>query len=148
MSEELTARDIQTWITTLCNTRCHYPEKMTECDFPTLLEIANGVGPSRTPWLTDKLNKLVPWMKPASLPHDFRWSHHMNRGSRDDFEKSNQEFYYNLLQLAKFYCADDDALLYLRRAEAWMAYELVSCGAAWNWYKQNANIEPGPERMG
>ena len=148
MSDEITATDIQEWITTLVQTKCHYPQQMTSCSFPVLLEIANGLGPSSCPWLTDRLNNAVPWMKPASLPHDFRWSHHMNRGSRDDFEKSNQEFYYNLLQLAKATCGHDETLLYLKRAEAWVAYELVSCGPAWQWYRDNAEIEPGPERMG
>ena len=121
---------------------------MTACSFQVLLEIANGLGPSSCPWLTDRLNNAAPWMKPASLPHDYRWSHHMNRGSRDDWEKSNQEFHYNCLQLAKRTWGRDHELLYLRRAEAWMAMELISCDAAFQWYLKNANIEPGPERMG
>lgn len=141
--------EIQAHIQTLIRLKCHYPQQMTTEPFAVLAAIANGVGPASQPWLTYRLNEAVPWMKPASLPHDYRWSKRMNRGNRDDFEKSNQEFHYNLLRIAKDICGNDDTALYLKRAEAWVAMELVSCGPAWNWYKENANtdFEPGPERL-
>jgi len=144
---DITQNDIQAWIGELVAAKCHFPQQMTQASFATLLEIANGIGPASMPWLVTGLNAILPWMKPASLPHDYRWSHHMNRGCRDDWEKSNIEFHFNCCQLAKRSCGNNHELLYLRRAEAWIGFQILTTEAAFQWYLKNAEIEPGPERM-
>ena len=102
-------------------------------------------------WASVPLNLLLPWMKPASVPHDLWWSPLYNDGSRELFERSNREFRENLDLLA------DDSFGWvwprvlrskLQDARHWEArrayYVLMDQFAIW---QRNAAPEPGPERM-
>lgn len=53
-------------------------------------------------WASGPLNLFLPWMKPASVPHDGWWSGKLyNDGSRAHFVQSNDEFIGNLELLAR-----------------------------------------------
>jgi len=52
-------------------------------------------------WASLPLNTVLPWMKPASVPHDGWWSPWYNDGSRKLFKQSNDEFRDTLDLLAK-----------------------------------------------
>jgi hypothetical protein len=106
-------------------------------------------------WASIPLNILLPWMKPASVPHDLWWSGALyNDGSRHLFSLSNYEFRENLELFA------DDSfgwawpkllrtkLRDARRWEADKAYKVLMSDMCWEIWLKNAEIEPGPEVQG
>ena len=105
-------------------------------------------------WASDALNTFLPWMKPASVPHDCWWSRYLfNDGTRAHFLRSNDEFRDNLDLIAE----DSFRAVYpsiLRRKfrdarhwEADKARRVLMSDMCWEIWQRNAEIEPGPEVM-
>lgn len=103
-------------------------------------------------WASAPLNLLLPWMKPASVPHDIWWSPLYNDGSRELFERSNREFrqILDLLADESFGWVWPRSLrAKLRDARHWEARQayrvLMDQFPIW---QRNAAPEPGPEVAG
>jgi len=106
-------------------------------------------------WASVPLNILLPWMKPASVPHDLWWSGALyNDGTRKHFVQSNDEFRGNLDLLAEdsFGWAWPKILrTKLRDARHWEAdgaHNVLMSDMCWDIWQKNAEIEPGPEVRG
>lgn len=103
-------------------------------------------------WASVPLNILLPWMKPASVPHDLWWSGLLyNDGTRKHFVQSNDEFRGNLDLFAEdsFSWAWPKILrTKLRDARHWEAdgaHKVLMSDMCWDIWQKNAEIEPGPE---
>ena len=102
-------------------------------------------------WASVPLNLFLPWMKPASVPHDLYWSDLHNDGSHRLFSLSNYEFRENL----ELFAGDSfgwtwpkilrTKLRDARRWEADKAHGVLMSDMCWDIWQKNAEIEPGPE---
>lgn len=103
-------------------------------------------------WASIPLNIIVPWMKPASVPHDCWWSGKLyNDGTRAHFVQSNDEFRDNLDLIA------DDSfdwawpkfvrrkLRDARHAQADAAHLVLMSDMCWEIWQKNAEYDLGPE---
>ena len=114
----------------------------------------NWIGSDSAKWASGPLNLFVPWMKPASVPHDCYWSGNLyNDGSRVTFVRSNDEFRDNLDLLAND--SFDWAwprfvrrkLRDARHAEADAAHLVLMSDMCWDIFQKNADFTIGPEVM-
>lgn len=105
-------------------------------------------------WASGFLNTFLPWMKPASVPHDCWWSGKLyNDGSRISFVRSNDEFMQNLDLFAgdsfgwAFPAILRRKLRDARRWEADGAHKVLMSNPCWDIWQKNAEAGIGPERI-
>ncbi len=90
----------------------------------------NGIGPEWfPPELRSKVTDILAIFEPAALVHDMR--NVVSDGTREKFDKANDEFLHNCLKLANYHYPWYSLRRYRARAAAFAMYEFVSSPGGW-----------------
>ena len=132
---------------------CPVPPGYWDLSIETKMECCNGIGTDsgNLKYLVAPTSFVFKWMLPLSQPHDIWWSVLHNDGSRELFERSNQEFKeggYLLAQRSFGWVWPKglrDTLRNGRKFEAREARNILMSDMCWDVWAKCVVADEGPE---
>jgi len=117
----------------------------TQLGFAGMVEAYNGIGAEwLPPEARSKVTEYLALFEPAALIHDCRYQ--VSDGSRESFNRANEEFHRNCLKLAEYRYGLFNWRRYRAKAVAHVLYDIVSGQGGWKAWCEAYDLALNRER--